>query len=564
MKHLPIKAVWAIAVILCFPHSLPSQNIQAKVVKVASEPTHVTLYSDRALVKRSASVSLEKGVNSFRFFDLPVHLDPGSVQVSLLSEKEEELTVAQIFSQKTWRDYLKEPAGNTDELQKKLEALTKEKRALEHTRGNLLKKKKLLLSIQIKSANDLNKEISRNEIDIQKWSELLNFYYTNLEVIDKEDLTLTDQISDLKKEIKKLRNQMANTKKRGKGVYLTQVSVESTRATTARLEIQYMTRNASWQPEYDIRTTEGKEVELYYRAGVKQNSGEDWNNIKLTLSTARPAMGLSPPELKPLWLRTYNLKSYYRSKQKSRAPSTTLQEEPSMDVSRNGAGGEGAESLSEPPPKPTAVEQELASTTFVARRKANVPSTNALIHVPLVKKSLKSKLRYKSVPLLSEGVYISGKITNTLDYPLLPGMAHLYYGRRYTGSTQLKGVMPGESFELPLGVDDSIKVERKKIREYHDETGFIGSKKRVAFGLVIQVQNLKKIPIVLEISERLPVSSNEKITVTTRKITPKDYKEDKKRPGILTWKLQLKPGEKKEISIEYYIEHPKEIMIEQY
>jgi uncharacterized protein (TIGR02231 family) len=122
----------------------------------------------------------------------------------------------------------------------------------------------------------------------------------------------------------------------------------------------------------------------------------------------------------------------------------------------------------------------------------------------------------------------------------------------------MKIVQPSESFDLNLGVDSSIKVERKRISEKIEQTGFIGDNRRTNFSYEITLTNLKKTPQSIVVIERLPISQHEKIKVELQK--PRDLKPDE--DGKLNWKLTLQPAEKKTIELSYWVEWPKKMQVQ--
>lgn len=67
---------------------------------------------------------------------------------------------------------------------------------------------------------------------------------------------------------------------------------------TANLWLSYVTMGAHWLPSYDIRLVpERNEVELSLSGLLRQNTGEDWNEVSVVLSTAAPALSTQYPQL---------------------------------------------------------------------------------------------------------------------------------------------------------------------------------------------------------------------------------------------------------------------------
>ena len=80
------------------------------------------------------------------------------------------------------------------------------------------------------------------------------------------------------------------------------VEVDVITAGDLEIELTYVVQNARWQPLYDLRLA-GANLEVTYLAQVAQNTGEEWGDVSLTLSTAQPALALLIPELEPWYIQ---------------------------------------------------------------------------------------------------------------------------------------------------------------------------------------------------------------------------------------------------------------------
>ena len=74
------------------------------------------------------------------------------------------------------------------------------------------------------------------------------------------------------------------------------------------VRVSYTVRGARWAPLYDARLDTGTRerkpaLELIRRAEIVQQTGEDWTDVALSVSTVRTAKGGSAPELRPLIVR---------------------------------------------------------------------------------------------------------------------------------------------------------------------------------------------------------------------------------------------------------------------
>jgi uncharacterized protein (TIGR02231 family) len=172
---------------------------------------------------------------------------------------------------------------------------------------------------------------------------------------------------------------------------------------------------------------------------------------------------------------------------------------------------------------------------------------------------LKGEFLYYALPKTSPLTFLICKAS--ADKELLGGMLNVYFGGRYVGKTSLSEKKAGEEFDLNLGADREVKVSREKLRDKMKETFWGMERKNVVRDLAfkITVENLKDKPIKMRVLDSVPVSRTDKIEVKDVKITPnpteKNYQE---KEGVLLWELDIKPGERKEIRIEFTVTYPKD------
>ena len=69
---------------------------------------------------------------------------------------------------------------------------------------------------------------------------------------------------------------------------------------------RYLVNQSEWYPTYDIRVQDiAKPLTLQMKANIKQQSGEDWKDVKLFLSTGDPNENGTKPTLIPWYLKYY-------------------------------------------------------------------------------------------------------------------------------------------------------------------------------------------------------------------------------------------------------------------
>ncbi len=337
--------------------------------------------------------------------------------------------------------------------------------------------------------------------------------------------------------------------------------------------MSYTVPNASWMPSYDARLrSAARTVELSYFGVLRQNTGEDWNNVTLTLSTARPSLGGAAPEYTP-WIVDVNQPKLLQEAASMAAQSFDMAARAAPAAGRGGRGGIAASAPAAPPMESAVfaqavVEAGATSATFKITAPATVPANNTTQKVAINGNGLAALLEYNSTPKLREAAYLTAKATNTTEFPLLAGTLNTFLDDTFVATSSLKTVMPGEKFDLALGADDGIALKRRVVNRFTENTGLTNGKRLITYEYVVTVTNNKKTAEKITVREPVAQSRNEQIVVKMLTPVEKDIgtPEVKKEiireaNGGLAWEFTLQPGGKRDITLKFSIEHPAELAV---
>ncbi len=266
--------------------------------KVASKVQKVTVFLNGAQVSRTALVNISPGTSTLIFENLSPGIDVQSIQVNAGGD----FTILSVNHELDFAD--------NEIKQKNIQAIeTKEKLV-----RNKIALQNNMLSIYQEEANTLAKNPVSNgtnvALDPVKLKQTLDFQTARLNEIKKNQQVVNDQVDLLNDELQGYEKQIAEINRAGvKTTSNVLVTVSSKAALQANFTLNYLVRNASWFPTYDIRAKNvNSPITIVYKANVSQKTGEDWKNAKLTLSTGNPAVNGAKPELTPTYL---NLGMYY-------------------------------------------------------------------------------------------------------------------------------------------------------------------------------------------------------------------------------------------------------------
>lgn len=317
-------------------------------------------------------------------------------------------------------------------------------------------------------------------------------------------------------------------------------------APATELELEYVVANAGWRPEYDLRAAkDARSVELGVRARVWQSTGEDWGEVELSLSTARPNTGAQGPDPRPKWLELDD--GAIRGALRLQAPAEGAEERKLKDFD-----AEVAQGASFAPVEATVEKQGLSVRMKVARRESVLSGANP-VSVLVGRKNLDVQPEYFATPALDSNVWLRARARNTSEWTLLPGPASVYFGGDFIGRASLGLVHPEGEFTLPLGPDPALVLERTLLEDLTEEPGFVQRKRvhtrrwRVRItntGAAVADADGSALVIVRDV---LPRSTNDEIEVELVDSKPqpaKDerWKKEREEQGWLVWNLRVPRG----------------------
>ena len=546
----------------------PSRG-SAAPVPVTSRITAVAVYPDRAVLTRLGRVELPAGDSELVLDGLPAALVDESLQVS--GRGTAAATILDVNLRRTFLETSPDPRLRA--LDEELANLQREDEALVARLKQLDEQRSLLQRIEAALTATPTKDSPTVRPSLDEWQRLLAFQAENLTRLAGDQQSLQLQRTALAARIAAVEAQLNEIRGRTpqrRSQKAATLRVSASRAGTLELSVSYTTPGASWSAAYDARLrAETRAIDVTYYGVIRNGTGEDWSGVALTLSTARPALGGGAPTLSP-WVvepvrpmpMAYAVQGAATSELKAMRRAASVASDALLPA---------AAALSEEADAVVAqanVQTGLSSATFRIEAPLSLPSDRSAQKVVITTLNCPAELRYETAPKLIEAAYLSASSTNRSDFPWLAGPVNAFLGDTFIATSALRAVMPGEAFTLSLGVDDSIAVKRRIVKRFTEETGLTSSGRRVTHEYLVTLTNNKKTAERIVVREPTPVSRDEKIVVKV--ITPAErdissatvQKEvAREADGILAWRIDLKPGEKREVPIKLTIEHPADLNV---
>lgn len=398
-----------------------------------------------------------------------------------------------------------------------------------------------------------NRQVSgaNTGLSIAELTKMLDLVKARMSKLLNEKDALAIDVKELDQQLNKLRRQLQEEKQKGfqPGGQLL-VKLFSKRATTADMKISYVVPNAGWKPSYDLRVDEvGGPVQLAYKAHVYQNSGVSWNKVKMTLSTGNPNEGAEAPTLNPWYLSFYTPRPY---SYENRAGAQAYAINKEMKITADAANYEQEK-------KPSTVGNYVqvhhsgVNTLFEIDLAYTIPSDGKQHNVAVKSAELPATYRYYAVPKLDCDAFLQAQITDWEDLDLLPAQTNIFYEGTYVGQGYIDVRNVKDTMNLSLGRDKKIVVRRERDKELRS-VRTIGSNVRETFVYKISVRNTRNKPVDIVVMDQIPVSNDKDIEVNDKEYSNGEYNE---QTGAVTWKLQVKPDETKELKMGYTVKYPK-------
>jgi uncharacterized protein (TIGR02231 family) len=540
---------------------LASNLYAAEELEVKSNITEVTAYSDSALISRVASLKLKEGDYKIIFPDIIPEIDENSLRVLGKGTAEVKLFGAQVK-----KEFLEEvPSEKIKQLKDEIQKLGDEVKRLQNQKNLLLEEKSFLDSIRLFSRDQIPKDLVTKMPTPKELDEMLRFLDTKLKenysyVLEAElkIRELTNKIDVLEREL----SQISGPQKKLKRSIV--VDIEVLKSGTLDLAVSYLVRGAWWQPIYDARANfEKSEVELVSYSIVKQTTGEEWQDVELSLSTAKPAIGGRMSYVAPWFLRPYQPRpraALYEQRARLRRD---------MEPGDQGMAFEGLappEAVAPPEVEHARAQERGIAVVYRLPRKAAVKSDGSEHKLAISSQILSAKFEYSTYPRASSYAYLGSRVRNAKELQLLAGRVNIFLEGDFVGTSSIDNIGPGEEFDLYLGVDENVKVKREQIEKKVDDVliaGIPAPTRRTTFKYKTTIENYKNKKIKVIFFEAMPVSEDErlKIKIVNVSLEPKE-KDWKDRKGVWRWELELEPKQKQEITYTFSIEHPRDMQVE--
>jgi len=391
----------------------------------------------------------------------------------------------------------------------------------------------------------------------------VDFYSLKMNEINKKLLALNRKLFEkqtkkgqMEDRLNKLRNYDRNNGEdpnKYAPVHRVIVTLTTKENVTGKINLSYLVSNAGWVPLYDLRTDIGtNKMNLNYKAQVYQNTGLDWKDVKLTISTNNPYQNKTKPTLHPWYIDYYAYRNQNINYNNANAPSMMKKEMEAItysnSITSSGYSLEDKDAFTSA--DFTTVVRNLTSAEFKIDLPYTIPSNNEQ-HMVLIKNTdLDVKFKYFTVP----------KLDQSDELGLVPAKANIFTDGSYVGETYIDPTTIDDTLSLSLGKDPNIVTKRTLLKK-DSKDKILNDKMERTMKYTIEVKNLKATPIEIVVLDQIPITQNGEITVEALNLSGGKIEE---RTGIVEWRFDLKTKDSKILDFGYKVKHPKDKQVNLY
>ncbi len=523
---------------------------------ISYQVTDVTVFPDRARVSCLGSTQIEPAVDTLLFDELPLGLETESVRVSGSGDVPVRIISVDVVRQ----HYERSPSPKIASLEMEIESATEELGATDDEIAAWQAEADSLNGLR-NATDEYAKGLSRGRMSIEDQNELMTYMRARDREIRKEQRALGVERRALLRRIEKLERELAELRSAQPRLrYRVRVNVAVEGEGQFHPALTYVVGNARWQALYDLRLVdeeEGPSLEITASAQVSQQTGQDWNDIRVKVSTARPALNQRIPELDPWYIDVYT-PPIPRSADAPQRLEKAQQMVFAQSARESGAMMDQSAGAVEAQIAEATVQSESAIVSYAIEGACTIPSDGSPRNFVLSRFFPPVVLIYLCVPKHTDAVFRQATVTNTNEAPLLSGAANLFVNDEFIGKTRIDYTPAEGELELLLGVEERIEVSRELARRSVDKK-FLKDHRVVNYGYEIKIKNLLSEPTNVELREQLPISRHEEIQVKLDDVKPAPSEQTEL--NILKWKLEIDPGTETIVRYSYFVQHPRSMRI---
>ena len=520
---------FAIAALLTVASSLYAST--AAATEVETSVSEVIVYTDGALVTRSAILNLVAGEQQIELTGLPSNLDAETLRLEVNNKG---VRVGQVNIK------VNEFIESTDPVVVSL----KDKIAVKGNQIRQLQDSSNAAQLQLKFLDSLATGYSKQawigsaqgSADVVSWQKALGLMQSGSEAANKIIRKNILSVSRLNSEMSLLQRELSDKRSLKASNSSVFINLSSNELSKAVVKVHYLQDQAGWGPSYEARlsSADGKLL-LAQKAVLWQGTEEAWPNAKVTLSTSQPSQQMQAPKLNSQF---FDLREKPRPVQARRSKAYA-----SAPMASSQAGDR--EAIVVAGTKRVAEWSGSYSQNFpIAGRISVSNNDDETQRYDLEIFEFSVKLVTQITPMQSTQAYLSARFTHAGKTPIYGDQMLVYVDGVLMGSAQMPTILPGAEVTLPMGIDRRIEVKVDNLGGLGGHAGVIKKQVTDSTDLVFEITNRRSSLANIEVRAVYPVSKNKALKITIGdNATPATESNVDGNTGVALWQREVKAGE---------------------
>lgn len=546
-----------IMVVLCLVSFAARAEHLGEPLSAGAVLQSVMVYRSGAELTHSVSAALPAGNVELAVDRVSTNIDQNSVQIHLPD-------AVTLLGFTYVEDYLslRPRSARQQQLEDSLERLQDARDKVQLAIGN----NETLMEVLKKNQEIRGTQTGMNVADLQK---LMDYYATEFSDLNTKEYGLKKRFDKLSSDIDLVKSQILaedNARSTSSGRLVLHLSVKT--AGTYDMGLSYITAQAGWTPTYELQVGDARDstIRVVYKASISQQTGLDWKQVKMSLSTSVPGSWSQAPQIDPWFIglrQPAQLQDVvvvgYGSAAES-APEGNLEGrvagvEVNSNYKKRLVNGKDffADQTRNHLPDHVVLDQQPLNLVYTIDLPYDLPSTGKQQLATLQEMKVKAHFTYLAVPKVSDDVYLLADVPDWGKLNLLPGQANIILDGTYQGITGINPSSIDDTLHLTIGRDKRITLQRKKVTDFNSDK-FLNANRYQKYVYEISARNNKNEPVQLSLLDQIPVSTNKDVEVTLNDPGNALVDADK---GELRWALTIKPGESSKVRFGYTVRYPK-------
>lgn len=508
---------------------------------IESQISAVTVYPASATVTRTFAVELPAGPQTVLVAGLPATLDENSLRITGSGDKGS--SVASVELKNEVRSELVLPRAK--ELQDKLTA-QQDQLALLQADELALNTQQTYLQKLAEQGGGARSDSKSADSSVAQWRTGWQTLGAGMKEIGAAKVALAKEIRVVKQQIDVTQRELEQLNNRQQDNKLAVVHLQSGGGKLS-MKLSYQLSDASWYPVYDANLdTQQSKLAVTQAAYVQQNTGENWDNVALTLSTLQPSAAVEPPALSSWWI------DYLQP-----VPRTTMTK--SAGLMEDRVMPEMMAAAAPVEEQKAAVIDSGYHVSYQIPGKISLNSSEEKQRVVLQQQQWPVALNLQVVPRFDTHAYLYARLENPSATPLLPGEWLLQRDGVRVGKVDQPLLAPKDQIAMGFGADDAVKLEWQTLKDEAGQSGVLNKQQTLQRHYQLQVTNGHNKPMTLTVLDSWPVSKQQdiKVSVLEGTVAPKEQNVDQEA-GIQRWELPLPAGKAVTLDTGYQVAYPQD------